>query len=63
MYEMHLNFNSKTPINQLPSGSVRYEFVGGNMMMISTAGQRVTPSGYGRGSIRKRHKRNTNILK
>lgn len=45
MYEMHLNLNSKTPINQLPSGSVRYEFVGGNMMMISTAGQRVTPSG------------------
>ena len=40
-----------------------HEFVGGTMMMISTAGQRVSPSGYGRGPIRKKHKRNTNILR
>lgn len=60
---MHLNLNSSTPINQLPPGSVRYEFIGGKMMMISTAGQRVNPSGFGRGPIRKKHKRNTNILR
>ena len=59
---MNLNLDTKTPINQLPAGSVRYEFVGGTMMMIATAGQRVSPSGYGRGPIRKKHKRNTNIL-
>ena len=62
-YQMHLNLDTKTPINQLPAGSVRYECVGGTMMMISTAGQRVSPSGYGRGPIRKKHKRNTNILR
>ncbi len=60
---MHLNLDTKTPINQLPAGSVRYEFIGGTMMMISTAGQRVSPSGYGRGPIKKKHKRNTNILR
>ena len=62
-YQMHLNLNSSTPINQLPPGSVRYEFIGGKMMMISTAGQRVNPSGFGRGPIRKKHTRNTNILR
>ena len=62
-YQMHLNLDTKTPINQLPAGSVRCEFVGGTMMMISTAGQRVSPSGYGRGPIKKKHKRNTNILR
>ena len=50
---MHLNLDTKTPINQLPAGSVRYEFIGGTMMMNSTAGQRVSPSGYGRGLIKK----------
>ena len=30
---MNLNLDTKTPIDQLPAGSVRYEFVGGTMMI------------------------------
>lgn len=51
------------PINELPPGSVRYEFVGKNFMMIPTGGTRVVPSGRDSGPIRKRHKKNKNILK
>ncbi len=64
-YQIHINLNvtNSAPINQLPRGSVRYEFVGKNMQMISTAGTMVVPSGNGGGPIRKRHKKNANILK
>lgn len=64
-YQIHINttVTNSTPINQLPPGSVRYEFVGKNMQIISTAGKMVVPSGYGGGPIRKRHKKNANILK
>ena len=57
-----MTVTNSTPINQLPRGSVRYEFVGKNMQIISTAGNMVVPSGNG-GPIRKRHKKNANILK
>ncbi|MDD4698016.1 MAG: hypothetical protein PHR52_10840 [Fermentimonas sp.] len=64
-YKIHINisFTNSTPINQLPPGSVRYEFVGNNMQIISTAGTMVVPSGNGGGPIRKRHEKNANILK
>lgn len=64
-YQIHIytTVTNSTPINQLPRGSVRYEFVGKNMQMISTAGKMVVPSGSGGGPIRKRHKKSANILK
>ncbi len=64
-YEIHIcmTVTNSTPINQLPPGSVRYEFVGKNMQMISTAGKMVVPSGHDRGPIRKRHRKKANILK
>ena len=65
-YKIHINTNvtNAPPINQRPAGSVRYEFVGKNMQMISTAG--TTPSsgiGIDFGPIRKRHRKKDNILK
>ncbi len=64
-YKIHINTNvtNSTPIDQLPPGSVRYEFVGKNMQMIPTAGTRPYPAGIDRGPIRKRHKKSANILK
>ncbi len=56
-----------TPINQRPAGSVRYEFVGKSMQIISTGGELVVPSGHDfdpvRAGIRKRQKRTDRIMK
>lgn len=52
-----LNVTNAPPINQRPAGSVRYEFVGKNMQMISTAGERVTPSGLDFDPIRNRNRK------
>lgn len=64
-YKIHISttVTNSAPINQLPRGSVRYEFVGKNMQIISTAGNMVIPSGNGGGPIRKKHKKSANILK
>ena len=64
--EIHIitTVTNAPPIDQRPIGSVRYEFMGkGGMQIISTAGTRPAPSAFDAGPIRKRHKRNANILK
>lgn len=63
--EIHLNLFPKNapPIDVRPRGSVRYEFVGKNMQMISTAGTRPSRASFDTGPIRKRHKKRANILK
>lgn len=63
-YEIHINttITNAAPIDERLPGSVRYEFVGKNMQMISTAGTRPSAS-FDRGPIKKKHKKNANILK
>ncbi len=64
-YQIHIctTVTNSPPIDQRPTGSVRYEFVGKNMQIISTAGTRPGPAAFDTGPIRKRHKKNANILK
>ena len=46
-YKIHLNLNvtNSIPINQRPTGSVKYEFDGRQMQIRSNAGEIVKPSG------------------
>lgn len=58
-YKIHLNLQptNSTPINQLPAGSVKYEFIGKNMQIIPTGGLQVVPSGIEMDPIRARNRR------
>lgn len=64
-FEIHINLSptNAPPIDERPRGAVRYEFVGKNMQIISTAGTRPPRSSFDSGPIRKRHKKRANILK
>ena len=61
--KIDLHPTNAPPINQRPTGSIRYWQNGNKLMIESTAGLRVVPSGYGAGPIRKRHKKKGNLLK
>jgi len=54
---MNLHTTNTTPINQRPAGSVKYEFTGKNLQIISTGGEIVVPSGIEMDPIRARNRR------
>lgn len=66
---MHINttVTNSTPINVRPRGSVKFENNGKNMQVISTAGEKVTPSGRDFDPIRtrnrKRHAKTDRLVK
>lgn len=56
------NANS-SPLDQYPRGAVKYVFDGRSMRMESVGGTRPRGATFDLGPIRKRHKKNSNILK
>lgn len=57
LIHMNLHTTNTTPINQRPAGSVKYEFNGKNLQIISTGGEMVVPSGIEMDPIRARNRR------
>ncbi|NLY25177.1 MAG: hypothetical protein GX042_09275 [Bacteroidales bacterium] len=68
-YLIHINLQTtnSTPINQRPTGSVRYWLNGNKLQIESTAGQLVFPSGMDMDPIRarnrRRHERTVKLMK
>ncbi|WP_294080925.1 hypothetical protein [Proteiniphilum sp. UBA5384] len=58
-YKIYINttVTNAPPINQLPAGSVRYEYVGKHLEAIPTGGQLVKPSGHDFDPIRNRNRK------
>lgn len=58
-YEIHISttVTNAPPINQRPTGSVKYEFNGKNMQITPTGGELVVPSGLDFDPIRNRERR------
>lgn len=59
---LNLTVTNAPPINERPPGSISFQSMGGKMQIVSTSGKSIVPTGIG-APIKKRHKKNSNILK